>query len=150
MPEETTIEQIVEKAFEQMYSRYNDMLYISRKLKDEKDMNKIVYLLSVRQDIIDGINEINKTIQPIFDVMGEKYGITLNEFYENNLNLKRMAEKIKNLIMEVNIIDKEVMEYIKKEQERLQKELAKTKKTIKVNEKYKPGSKEPKIYDSRK
>ncbi|MGM0608320.1 MAG: hypothetical protein ACQESP_07870 [Candidatus Muiribacteriota bacterium] len=145
------IEQILEKAFDQMKKRYRDMLDISYSIMEQKeDYEKLLYLINLRGQIIEKINEIQATIKPVYDILKEKTDVEMNDIYEGNSKIKSYRDNIKEIIMAVKEIDDEVEAFIANKQKELKTEIVKVKKSKDINKKFSSNPSEAKIIDDRK
>ncbi|MFW5782542.1 MAG: hypothetical protein ACOCWO_04555 [Candidatus Muiribacteriaceae bacterium] len=154
MSKRNEIEMILEKAFTDMKKRYRDILDVSYRLREYKtNLDKLVYYIELRGQLIEQINSIQATIQPVFSTLQEQTDISMSDIYDNNPDIFSLKEDIKNLIGAVSEIDDEITEYIAEAQAALRAELENINRTKKVQNAYKNAnsdSRKGRLIDNRK
>ncbi|MCK9223861.1 MAG: hypothetical protein M0R46_08790 [Candidatus Muirbacterium halophilum] len=152
MEKNTKIEDIIEKAYKDMQSRYRDILDLSYKLTEKKsDLKDLIYLIDLRGQIIKHINYIQEEIRPLFDIVKEKADVNIEDIYRENVNIRNIKTNMADMIKAIYDIDKDVVHYIEEAQKELKDEMNKINKSKKITDKYSINSnKSGKIYDTRK
>ena len=152
MEENTRVEEILIRAFEEMKKRYRDILDVSYSIREKKDdMKELLYLLDLRGQIITRINQVQETIRPVMEILNDKTGISIDDIYRENSSIRSIKENIREMILAIREIDDEIMDFIRNAQQSLQEELRKVRMTKKVAGTYgkKPQS-GSRIFDSRR
>ena len=146
------IEEIIEKAYKAMQSRYRDILDLSYKLTEKKaDLKDLIYLIDLRGQIIKHINYIQEEIRPLIEILKDKADVTIEDIYRENVNIRNIKINMADMIKAIHDIDNDVVRYIEEAQKELKDEMNKINKSKKVTNAYTINSnKSGKLYDTRK
>jgi SMC interacting uncharacterized protein involved in chromosome segregation len=111
-----------------------------------------MYIIDLRGEIIEQINQIQQTINPVWEILKEKSDVEIKDIFEKNIKIKNLRENIKDIILGIKIIDDEISSWMKNAQNNLKDELNKIRKSKEVNSKYSPFDKTKggKLIDDRK